>query len=316
MITKPKKTWSEARWVALCLALILVICFLIARSFGASDTLYVRAHWGSGYDTAWAVLDTNEQTWQTVSLTSAEHPGFTGHDTAWVFTAGQKLCVTFFLKSGDDTVTWAWIKDGNLTTVSSADSGAYSVTALYLDDVDSTTPLENVSVAAYNAAQTNQIGTPKRTDANGEVTFNLDADNFVFVASAIGYSFPTYDTHTVAGAQTDTIYGTGYTATPPTLDSMCTVYGYLRDIIADSVSGRRVWIGLDRITRNLCDSVLVWRDRVSVKTDANGKFEIQLYYSSCWQNGGLYTVEIEGFPLKYKLEVPSQASYQMSWHNR
>jgi len=233
-----------------------------------------------------------------------------------VFPNTKKLSVNFFLVSGSDTVTWAWVKDDRQTVVSSSDSGAYSVSFKYLDDVDSTTPLENASVAVFNAAQNNQIGTPKRTDANGLVSFNLDADTFVLVASSIGYSFPTYDSHVVAGAGTDTVYGTGYTATLPTLDSMCTVYGYLRDIIADSVSGRRVWIGLDRITRNLCDSVLVWRDRVSVKTDANGKFEIQLYYSSCWQNGGLYTVEIEGFPLKYKLEVPSQASYQMSWHNR
>jgi hypothetical protein len=80
-------------------------------------------------------------------------------------------------------------------------------------------------VAIRNVDQTALLASTV-TNALGLATANLDAGNYVMVATAPGYSFAAYDTVTVSGAEADTLRGAWFDPARPHRRRSA-VYGYL-----------------------------------------------------------------------------------------
>lgn len=193
-------------------------------------------------------------------------------------------------------------------------AGVYTVTVALADSV-SDMPIPYASVAIRNVAQSSLIAVGS-SDANGIVTFNLDADSFAVVARATGYVFNGCDTILVSGAGTDTVYGERFDPGSPSIPSLCRVYGFLYDVNGAAVAGATVSAYLPSGVSRM-EQLLVSPFTVSDTTDNNGCFYLDLIPSvSLTPSGTLYEFTIsttDGTIMRRRVDVPEQANWQLAW---
>lgn len=162
-------------------------------------------------------------------------------------------------------------------------TGDKSITVFAYRTSDST-PIGGATIAAYNIAQSvlQALGTTD-TDS-GKATMNVDSGLAVLVGSLTGYTWPTYDTHTVGDGASDTIWGTWYTPDASGSANLCAVYGYIRNVNGVGVPDVEVRFTLPGLFRNICDSTrLPYPDSYGYTNDS-GYFTVPLVYSSCWES--------------------------------
>jgi len=198
-------------------------------------------------------------------------------------------------------------------------SGAYSVTVVTYDSTISQA-IPGVKVVVWDVAQSATQAGPVKTGIGGDTTFNLDAGNYVYIAKSPGYTFPTYDTVSVSGSQTDTIFGDQFDPGSPAGASFCRVYGWiseLRDTTTNLVGNVRICFESKSAVRNACDSTWPIFYSVCTRTDSSGYFSQDLLYSSCLldrdSDTTTYKIYIEGQDIKKTITVPDASSYRVTW---
>ena len=210
------------------------------------------------------------------------------------FTGGEATVSGAAMAAIADSVDSAIIVSHGLGayTTGGTGAGAYSVTIVTVDTAASdTVPVPHVSVVVRNAAQ-NTVLAGGNTDVNGELEANLDAAAHVFIASETGYTWPTYDTHTVAGTQTDTIWGYRYIPTAPSDTYLCRLWGYIRDIENKKPYKADIIVTPKGDTSNTCDNVILGSMPSSTQSDTAGYFQIDILWSSC-RGDGRYNILIK-----------------------
>jgi len=196
----------------------------------------------------------------------------------------------------------------------SGGAGAYSFTVVTFDSsVSQTVP--QAALAVRNVSQTSLIATG-RTGNEGTAMFNLDADSFVVVATAPGYSFDAYDTIVVSGTGSDTIFGDQFDPGSPSAPQLCRVYGFLYDITGQPEEGASVTACLPSgVVQYVV--VVVSPYSVSTTTDSSGYFYLDLIPSdSLIPPGTKYEFTIsrtDGTILRQRLTVPDSTQWRLTW---
>jgi hypothetical protein len=109
----------------------------------------------------------------------------------------------------------------------SGTAGAISVPVqLYI--TDSTTPIFEVNVCVYNSDMSAILNTG-RTDANGRVTFSLNAGDYVLHFHKLGVNFSStmVDISVSDPMATTTVYGTAIDISNPSAVNTCRVFEYI-----------------------------------------------------------------------------------------
>ena len=196
----------------------------------------------------------------------------------------------------------------------SGGSGAYSFTLLTFDTSLSQI-IPQAGLAVRNVSQTSLIAAG-RTDSEGRATFNLDADSFVVVATAAGYSFNAYDTVVVAGTGSDTLIGDQFDPGAPSSPGLCRVYGYLYDINGEPEPGASVTAHLPSGVAQF-DIVIVSPYSISTTTDNDGYFFLDLIPSDSLIPPGIkyeFTISrTDGTILRQRLTVPDTTLWRLTW---
>ena len=232
--------------------------------------------------------------------------------------------------SGDSTsiANWVWnTPQANHTTSGSfgkyletevsgicGGAGAYSFTLVPFDSSVSQV-IPQATLAVRNASQTSLMATGK-TGSDGTATFNLNADTFVTVAVASGYTFDAYDTIVVSGAGADTIFGDQFDPGAPASPALCRVYGYLYGVNGLPEDGASVAAYLPTGVVQF-SSGIVSPFSVSTTTDSTGYFYLDLIPSdSLIPPGDRYEFSIsrtDGTILRQRLAVPDTTLWRLVW---
>jgi hypothetical protein len=193
-------------------------------------------------------------------------------------------------------------------------AGQYACTFVVRDSA-TMTPIPYAGLSVRNLSQSAQIASG-RTDSEGLVTFNLDADSFVVLASATGYVFCGGDTVAVTSSEMDTIYGCSFDPGSPSLPGLCRVYGFLYDVKGEPLAEIAVSASLPSgVSRS--GATVISPFRVSTVTDSLGHFFLDLIPSAdLVPSSTAYEITIgsrEGTILRKRLAVPSESSWQVTW---
>lgn len=193
-------------------------------------------------------------------------------------------------------------------------AGAYAV-VLVAYDSSTLQPVGGVSISVRNLAQTALIATGA-TDANGQLTVNVNAGSYVVAATAPAYVFEASDTLVVGGAAVDTSFGYPFDPGSPASPALCRVYGYLYDISGLPVSGIQVAAGLPSGVVQ-ASGMIVSPYTVSTVTDSVGYFYLDLLPSDdLVPIGSEYEFSLTrkvGAILRQRMTVPDQSSWQLVW---
>ncbi len=193
-------------------------------------------------------------------------------------------------------------------------SGAYSVSFVLFDSVNAQV-IPSASITVRNVSQSALIAVG-RSDNNGQVAFNLDADSFVISATEIGYLFDAYDTTIISGASLDTLFAVPYSVDTPAGVGLTRVWGYLYDINARPQQGTTVRASLPGgVVRY--KNVIVSPFTVSTITDTAGLFYLDLIPSDSLRPvGTMYEISIsrsDGTVLRQRIKVPDASLWELSW---
>ena len=193
-------------------------------------------------------------------------------------------------------------------------SGKYACSFAVYDSA-TMTPIPHANLSVRNLSQSVLIASGE-TDSEGIVTFNLDADSFLVLASVTGYVFYGGDTIAVTASGTDTVYGCSFDPGSPSLPGLCRVYGFLYDVKGEPLAAVAVSASLPSgVTR--AGATVISPFKVSTLTDSLGYFYLDLIPS-----GDLvppttaYEITIgshEGTILRKRLTVPAEPSWQVTW---
>jgi hypothetical protein len=196
----------------------------------------------------------------------------------------------------------------------SGGSGAYSFT-LVTFDTSLSQVIPQAGLAVRNVTQTSLIAAG-RTNSNGKATFNLDADSFVVVATAPGYSFDAYDTIVISGTGSDTVFGDQFDPGSPSPPGLCRVYGFLYDINGEPEEGASVMAHLPSGVAQF-SVVIVSPYSVSTTTDIDGYFYLDLIPSDSLIPPGVkyeFTISrTDGTILRQRLTVPDTTIWRLTW---
>jgi hypothetical protein len=217
-------------------------------------------------------------------------------------------------QSGHTTAgTFGKYLDSEISGIASG-SGLYSYT-LRLYDTVSEQVVPGARVVVRNLPQTALIAVGT-SDGLGAVTFNLDADSFMVMASSPGYIFETYDTLVVSGAGVDTIRCAGFDPGAPAFPTFCRVWGYLFNATGGAEDDVDVSAHLPSGVTSI-SSGIVTPTAVSVATDSSGYFFLDLLPSSLLGSAGAeyeFTISRQdGTILRQRLEVPDSTSWKLRW---
>ncbi len=209
--------------------------------------------------------------------------------------------------------TFGKFLDAEISGIGSG-TGAYSFTLVTYDSATSQV-IPQVGVAVRNLAQTALLASG-RTDNDGTVAFNLDADSYLVVAAASGYDFAPSDTIEVTGAGTDTLFGSRFAPGNPSLTGLCRVYGFLYNISGipepEALVTAQLPSGVVRFS-----SVIVSPFSVSTTTDSNGYFFFDLIPSDSLIPAGTpyeFTISrTDGTILRQRLTVPDTTQWRLTW---
>ena len=155
------------------------------------------------------------------------------------------------------------------------------------------------------------------TNSNGRTTWSLDDDTYTVHLSDDGWTITTPQYLTVSGDATQTYYATEVTVSPPPTDSVCVVYGYIKDRSGVAIRNAKVKMWIPEYPVKFHDVIVNALEPYEVKTDSDGKFEFSLglYPNSLLTPSGtlyMFRVESKGFRFEIELEVPLADSYEVS----
>ena len=158
----------------------------------------------------------------------------------------------------------------------------------------------NSTLYWYNTVSTNweasdgstaQLNTKAEIEANASTFFddlgaNADIAPFAKLISNDGTTTPTLDSMTI---------NYNYGAEEPTAPATCTVWGYLKDVFGNKLSGATVQVTLSKSDGEYFEAAshVILKKTLSTTTDANGYFELELIRSSEFENADVeYTLKI------------------------
>ena len=193
-------------------------------------------------------------------------------------------------------------------------SGSYSVELLCVDTGHGVTvPGANVAIRSVDQSALLAVG---RTDSQGRVSFNLDADSYVGIVTTTGYLFAPFDTIEVTGAGTDSLFGYQFDPGTPALPSLCRVYGHLYTIAGTAEEGAVVSAMLPSGVVRSGERVIS-PFAVTTLSDADGYFALDLIPSdSLNPSGAKYEFSItrkDGAILRQRVQIPAQTSWRLDW---
>lgn len=153
----------------------------------------------------------------------------------------------------------------------------------------------------------------------GYYEFSLPDGTFIVLSRKAGYMLAP-DTIVVAGSGSH--YVDGYNTNRL---NICTVYGYVTGLPRSGALAK-ITVSMPDKVSNTCDSTILATNTMEVNTSADGYFEFDVPYSSCF-GGAKYVVTVTPssgiiqtgkFKLKptspsksYPIQVPSQSSYRV-----
>jgi len=221
------------------------------------------------------------------------------------------------LQSQDDWVSaFDFTDDTVLTDIAcpGAGDGAYTTTIVAFDTSTSQT-VPGASVTIRSVDQSSLIG-GAATDASGESSFNLNADDYVAIATATGYLFATYDTITILGEGVDTVLAARFDPGTPSSPSLCRVYGYLFTVDGQPEAGATIAAHLPRGASQI-SGVIVSPFPISTTSNEAGYFYLDLIPSTSLSgNSTEYEFTItrtDGSILRRRVSIPSGSSWQFTW---
>ena len=178
---------------------------------------------------------------------------------------------------------------------------------------DVTVPGANVAIRSLDQSALIAVG---RSDSEGKVSFNLDADSYVGVVTATGYLFAPFDTFQVTGAGADTLCGRQFDPGSPALPSLCRVYGHLYTISGIAEEGAVISVMLPSGAARSGQRVIS-PFAVMTLSDADGYFALDLIPSdSLNPSGAKYEFSItrkDGAILRQRVQIPAQTSWRLDW---
>jgi len=193
-------------------------------------------------------------------------------------------------------------------------SGMYSITVQAYDS-SLTESIPNTRLAVRNFDQTALLGLGV-TDSQGRTGFNLDADSFLVISIATGYTFAGSDTLIVTGSGVDTVFGDRFDPGTPASPELCRVFGYVVNVQGVSETGATVSAYLPRGVA-LSGSLVVSPYMVSTQTDSLGYFFLDLIPSdSLTGDDTRYEISIsrqDGTVLRKRISVPATSNWQLVW---
>lgn len=154
------------------------------------------------------------------------------------------------------------------------------------------------------------------TGSGGCSDWSLSADTFLVWARGSGYLWNPVDTIVVTSS-TDTFNIQGYSvpAVASVQANVSNVYGLITDAEDNPIIDVLVTASIPISTTNTCDSTLLIQHTKSKRTDANGRFDLPLLYSSCI--GGREWKFIIEHPYytnrEYSDSIPDSTSYRITW---
>ncbi len=192
--------------------------------------------------------------------------------------------------------------------------GAFATTIVAFDTSSSQT-VPGASITIRNVDQSSLIAASV-TDASGESAFNLNAGDYIAIATAPGYLFATYDTITVLGEGMDTVFAARFDPGTPSSPSLCRVYGYLFTVDGQPEAGATITAHLPRGASQI-SGVIVSPFPVSTKSNETGYFYLDLIPSTSLSgNSTEYEFTItrtDGSILRRRVSIPSSTSWQFAW---
>lgn len=141
----------------------------------------------------------------------------------------------------------------------------------------------------------------------------------VIVEGPHGYAWASHSFTVDISGQPDTAYGYNYLtiATAPSDTGLCTVYGYMGDLRADSVGFEEIGFSIPNKVYNSCTDEIIPKLQESTRSRASGYFEITLVKSSCLTpvttntNVGdsvWYSISLDGVETTERLYIPADSS--------
>lgn len=193
-------------------------------------------------------------------------------------------------------------------------AGAYSISIIAYDTSNfQTVAGANVIVRSLNQSSLIAVG---RTNSNGEIGFNLDADSFLVIATAPGYIFESYDTVVVAGNGVDTTRGYAFEIDPPANPEVCRVWGYLYDFQGNPEAGAVIAAYLPGGIVKYYE-IIISPFAIAAVTNSSGQFYLDLIPSEKLDPPDTkYEISIrqtDGTILRQRLLVPNQTLWRLTW---
>lgn len=193
-------------------------------------------------------------------------------------------------------------------------SGIYAYSLLTYDTLINQV-IPGVNLTVRNSGQTALVAVA-RTGSDGLITFSLDDDSFMVMASAPGYIFESGKIIFVSGAGTDTLFGYRFDPGTPASPELCRVYGHLYDIKGQPVADAMVSASLPQgVTQS--GGIVVSPLIITVTTDSSGYFFLDLIPSdSLLPDDTSYEFTIyneEGTIFRRRLKIPASSSWQLEW---
>jgi hypothetical protein len=193
-------------------------------------------------------------------------------------------------------------------------TGAYSVTLVAIDSTNDQI-ISGADIAIRNLDQSALIALGQ-TNTNGATVVNLNAADYVLLADAPTYIFPSLDTLTISGATTDTIFGYHFDPGTPSSPGLCRVYGFLYAINGQAEPNATVTASIPSgVVRY--NSLFISPFTRSTATDSSGYFAIDLIPSDLLDPSGTkYEITItrrDGTILRHRLTIPTTPTWQLEW---
>ncbi len=193
-------------------------------------------------------------------------------------------------------------------------SGAYSCSIVAFDSVIHQV-VPGVALAVRNAAQSSLYAAAS-TNVEGKSVVNLNSGDLSVIATAPGYLFSSPQSISVAGPQTDTVFGFRFNPGSPSSPVLCRVYGYIYGLDRRPERNARVSASLPSgVARS--GNLVVSPFAVSTTTDTLGYFFLDLIPSdSLVPNNAKYEFSItrtDGTILRQRVKVPATGSWQLTW---
>lgn len=189
-----------------------------------------------------------------------------------------------------------------LAACSSAHVGAYQIDITVEDNLAN--PIQGCQVDIYDASNSNFI-TRVHTDVNGQANVALDASAYSVRLFATGYAFTVPEALVVTADASITFSGTSFiNITPPSAPDLCVIFGTVRNAAGRNLSG--VCVEAYATTPQVVAGTQKGEKIASVRTDANGYFELELV------RGTEVNFEIEDTDFDKVLTVPDQASQDVT----